>query len=101
MKRQAIPMKVKNLYKMYQRDNLTFENEIQRVFEQWKDDQKSLLIHSILDDYIIPPIYLIKEDKGSKDSRGRRQPHELKGRRRFAQKIQDPHHGSFLGRRSA
>ena len=71
MKRQAIPMKVKNLHKMYQRDNLTFENEIQRVFEQWKDDQKSLLIHSILDDYIIPPIYLIKEDKGSKDSRGR------------------------------
>lgn len=71
MKRQAIPMKVKNLHKMYQRNNLTFENEIQRVFEQWKDDQKSLLIHSILDDYIIPPIYLIKEDKGSKDSRGR------------------------------
>ena len=34
MKRQAIPMKVKNLHKMYQRDNLTFENEIQRVFEQ-------------------------------------------------------------------
>ena len=71
MKRQAIPMKVKNLHKMYQRNNLTFENEIQRVFEQWKDYQKSLLIHSILDDYIIPPIYLIKEDKGSKDSRGR------------------------------
>lgn len=71
MKRQAIPMKVKNLYGMYQKGNLTFDNEIQRVFEQWKEDQKSLLIHSILDDYIIPPIFLIKDDSGNKDSRGR------------------------------
>lgn len=71
MKKQAIPMKVKNLYKMYERDNLTFNNPIQRRCEQWKNYQKSLLIHSILDDYIIPPIYLIKEDKGSVDVRGR------------------------------
>lgn len=71
MKKQAIPMKVKNLYKMYERNNLTFNNPIQRRCEQWKNYQKSLLIHSILDDYIIPPIYLIKEDKGSVDVRGR------------------------------
>lgn len=71
MKKQAIPMKVKNLYKMYERENLTFNNPIQRRCEQWKNYQKSLLIHSILDDYIIPPIYLIKEDKGSVDVRGR------------------------------
>ena len=64
-------MKVKNLYKMYERENLTFNNPIQRRCEQWKNYQKSLLIHSILDDYIIPPIYLIKEDKGSVDVRGR------------------------------
>jgi len=71
MKKQAIPMKIKNLYKMYERNNLTFNNPIQRRSEQWKNYQKSLLIHSILDDYIIPPIYLIKEDKGSVDVRGR------------------------------
>lgn len=72
MKKQSLPIKVKQLKKMYERGTLTFNNPIQRRSGQWDHYRKSLLINSIIDDVIIPPIFLIKEDRGSVDSRGRK-----------------------------
>ena len=72
MKKQSLPIKVKQLKKMYENRTLHFDNPIQRRSDQWGVYRSSILINSILNDVIIPPIYLIKEDMGSVDAKGRK-----------------------------
>ena len=55
---------VKNLKSMYDGKNtLQMDHPIQRQGLQWLDDRlkRSLLIHSILANYPVPPIYCLKE----------------------------------------
>lgn len=58
-KTQAQPFNVKWIAKNLER--LRFDLAIQRN-NVWNDDQKSLLIHSILTGYPIPPVYTVKSD---------------------------------------
>lgn len=61
---------VKNLKSMYDdKHTLDFSSPIQRQGGQWDGDRlkKSLLIHSILANYPIPPIYCLKEAINEKD----------------------------------
>lgn len=61
---------VKNLKNMYDGKNtLQMDHVIQRQSGQWDGDKlkKSLLIHSILANYPVPPIYCLKEAVSEKD----------------------------------
>lgn len=61
---------VKNLKSMYDGKNtLQMDHAIQRQSGQWDGDRlkKSLLIHSILANYPVPPIYCLKEAVNEKD----------------------------------
>lgn len=61
---------VKNLKSMYDnRSTLQMNHVIQRQSGQWLDDKlkRSLLIHSILANYPVPPIYCLKEPVSEKD----------------------------------
>lgn len=49
----------KKLYKMVQRNEVTFDNVVQRGLV-WDNKKKSLLIHSMLSGYPIPPFYAAK-----------------------------------------
>lgn len=72
MKKSTIPYNVLQLKKMYEKSGiLDFDCPIQRRYGSWDDFKKSLLPHSMLAGYIVPPIYMIKENKGTKDAKGR------------------------------
>lgn len=61
---------VKNLKSMYDNKNtLQMDHVIQRQNQQWEGDRlkKSLLIHSILANYPVPPLYCLKEPLNEKD----------------------------------
>ena len=61
---------VKNLKSMYDGKNtLQMDHVIQRQSGQWDGDKlkKSLLVHSILANYPVPPIYCLKEPISEKD----------------------------------
>lgn len=61
---------VKNLKTMYnEKHTLRMDHVIQRQSGQWDGDKlkKSLLIHSILANYPIPPLYCLKEPVNDKD----------------------------------
>lgn len=61
---------VKNLKSMNDdKHTLDFSHPIQRQSGQWDGDKlkKSLLIHSILANYPVPPVYCLKEAIGEKD----------------------------------
>ena len=51
----------RKLYKMTQRNEITFDNAVQRGLV-WDSKKKSLLIHSMLSGYPIPPFYAAKND---------------------------------------
>lgn len=52
---------VKKFMKEQQTGAVQFTYPIQRAGEQWDNMQKSLLIHSIISDYPVPPLYTITE----------------------------------------
>ncbi len=61
---------VKNLKSMNDdKHTLDFSHPIQRQSGQWDGDKlkKSLLVHSLLANYPVPPIYCLKEAVGEKD----------------------------------
>ena len=60
MTKSTLPQGIRTLLKWYEKNTLRFTMPIQRADGQWQSYQKSLLIHSILGDYLIPPIYLVK-----------------------------------------
>ena len=66
MNKSTLPVGIKTLMTWKNKGMLTFDNPIQRSGSQWSLLQKSLLIHSIIVGYPIPPCYLLK----SKNSDG-------------------------------
>lgn len=48
---------------MIQTKRIVFDNPIQRESEQWDSESKSLLIKSILQNYYIPPIFAVEEQR--------------------------------------
>ncbi len=72
MKKSTIPYTLLQLKKMYEKSGiLDFDCPIQRRYGSWNELKKSLLPHSMLVGYVIPPLYVTKENRGTKDSRGR------------------------------
>ena len=70
MIRTTLNWTVKNLKSMYDGKNtLQMDHVIQRQSGQWEGDRlkKSLLIHSLLANYPVPPIYCLKEAVSEKD----------------------------------
>lgn len=65
----SIQMTVKQLFARYKEGNLKFDHPVQRKSGQWSKAQKSLLVHSIIDGYPIPPFYVVK-GKGKEGTRG-------------------------------
>lgn len=66
MNKATLPQGIRQLAKWYEKGTLRFDLPIQRASGQWSILQKSLLVHSILSDYPIPALYLVKyKDKGN------------------------------------
>ena len=63
LKRANINWTVKQLTKMTQNGNISFDNAVQRGYV-WDTKRKSLLIHSILVGYPIPAFYAAKNENG-------------------------------------
>ena len=61
--KSQINWNIKQLVKLVQKENVKFDNVVQRRYV-WKDnvEKQSLYIHSILIDYPVPPFYAIKMD---------------------------------------
>ncbi|MEK5105017.1 DUF262 domain-containing protein [Cytobacillus sp. FSL M8-0252] len=68
-----VPFSVKQIVKMIDKETIIFDYPIQRSDGQWKIDQKSLLIDSLIKNYPIPAVYFVgdKEEititKGGKE----------------------------------
>lgn len=60
MNKATLPQGIRQLAKWYEKGTLKFDLPIQRASGQWNLLQKSLLVHSILADYPIPALYLVK-----------------------------------------
>ena len=61
MKKSTTPQNIKTLKKWYEAGTLNTDHPVQRVSGIWNNLQQSLLIHSVLSDFIIPPLYMLKE----------------------------------------
>lgn len=61
LKRANITWTAKQLAKMKQKGTINFDNSVQRGYV-WDVDRKSLLIHSMLVGYPIPPLYAAKNE---------------------------------------
>ena len=60
MQKSTLPQGVKTLMSWADKETLTFDNPVQRAGSQWNLLQKSLLIHSMLANYPVPAVYLLK-----------------------------------------
>jgi len=62
IKKANITWTVKQIVKMLEKGNIVFDNAIQRNF-CWDDDRKSLLIHSLIENFPIPPMFASKDNE--------------------------------------
>lgn len=62
LKKANISWNARQLSKMISKGTITFDNAVQRDFV-WDDERKSLLIHSMLEGYPIPPMYAAKDSE--------------------------------------
>ncbi len=62
MELKRTTQKVDQLVNMKKRDKLSFDLTIQRKDDIWDRHRKSLLIHSVLDDFPIPSVFANKEE---------------------------------------
>lgn len=63
---------VANIKKMYEdKKILSFDHPIQRQRKMWTQEQRSLLIHSILSNFPIPNVYVLREDSEQIDEKGK------------------------------
>lgn len=68
MQKSNLPTGVRTLMTWAAKGILTFDNPIQRAGSQWNLLQKSLLIHSLLANFPVPNVYLLRskdEEKGT------------------------------------
>ncbi len=63
IKKANINWSAKQLTKMIEKGSINFDSAVQRGL-CWKDDRKSLLIHSMITGYPIPPMYSAKDEDG-------------------------------------
>ena len=61
LKKGNISWSIKQIAKSIEKGTIVFDNAVQRGYV-WDNDRKSLLVHSVLEDYPIPPFYSAKID---------------------------------------
>ncbi|MCL1696297.1 DUF262 domain-containing protein [Lysinibacillus sp. BPa_S21] len=61
MIKASMPMTISKFEKLIDAERMYFNYPIQRRDEQWNLKQNSLLVHSLIADYPIPPIYTVAE----------------------------------------
>lgn len=72
MIRTTLNWTVKNLKAMRdEKATLSFNHPIQRQSSQWSNEQQSLLIHSILNNFPIPSVYIHKTESVEVDTKGK------------------------------
>lgn len=72
MNKTKLSWTLSNIEKMYEEKKvLSFDHPIQRQSSQWSAKQQSLLIHSILANYPIPSIYVLREDSEDVDEKNK------------------------------
>lgn len=72
MNKTKLAWTVANIERMHEEKKvLSFEHPIQRKSEQWSDKQKSLLLHSMLANYPVPNIYVLREDSQELDEKNK------------------------------
>ena len=72
MNRTKLSWTIANIEKMNKdKKVLSFDHPIQRKSEIWTNSQKSLLIHSMLANYPIPNIYVLREDSEQVDEKNK------------------------------
>lgn len=72
MIRTTLNWTVKNLKAMHdEKETLSFNHPIQRQSSQWSNEQQSLLIHSMLDNFPVPSVYIHKTESVEVDAKGR------------------------------
>lgn len=72
MIRTTLNWTVKNLKTMHdEKATLSFNHPIQRQSAQWSNEQQSLLIHSMLDNFPVPAVYIHKTESVEMDVKGR------------------------------
>lgn len=66
MEKTSVNFTIKKIMQKINKGNIKFNcNGVQRKEDQWSPDKKSLLIHSVLGNYPIPPIYTYTDDEGN------------------------------------
>jgi len=63
LKKAHIPWTANQLTKLMKKGTIKFDNAVQRGLV-WDQNRKSLLIHSMIEDYPIPPFYAAKSENG-------------------------------------
>lgn len=72
MIRTTLNWTVKNLKTMKdEKETLSFNHPIQRQSSQWTNEQQSLLIHSMLENFPVPSVYIHKTESVEVDAKGR------------------------------
>lgn len=72
MNRTKLSWTVANIEKMHKdKMVLSFDHPIQRRAEMWTNAQKSLLVHSMLANYPVPNVYVLREDSEQADEKGK------------------------------
>lgn len=72
MIRTTLNWTVKNLKAMRdEKATLSFNHPIQRQSAQWDNEQQSLLIHSMLDNFPVPAVYIHKTESVEMDAKGK------------------------------
>lgn len=68
MNKTTLPLGICQLKNRTEKGTFRFDLPIQRASGQWSVLQKSLLIHSILADFPVPPLYFIKYKDGESET---------------------------------
>lgn len=66
IKRTSTNWTVKRMIKLWDKGEITFDNVVQRNYV-WDKARKSLLIHSVLTGYPVPPLYIVKTEDSCND----------------------------------
>lgn len=62
LNRSSIPWAVKTFVNQVKRGNVSFDHVVQRGFV-WDEERQSLLIHSLMEGFAVPPFYCKKDEK--------------------------------------
>lgn len=83
MKKLSFDWNIRQFKKMYENSVISFDHPIQRTGDQWDISQKSLLIHSILEDFPIPALYSKVETKSLENGEKKNIYYILDGKQRL------------------